>query len=134
MADDKSNKQFVIEISSSDESSSPPSESDDSSSTSCNDGDWSEWSYSEDEDDVEVGGDEHWDIDDVDKPDAESMFNKVIQFIRGRSDLQELKVDECKAYLRRHNLRLSGTKEECIERIKDHWKLVFYLKECSMVA
>lgn len=52
----------------------------------------------------------------------------------GRSDLRELKVDECKAYLRSHNLRLSGTREECMERIKEHGKLVFYLKACSMVA
>lgn len=48
-----------------------------------NDDEWSEWSLSEDEDEVEVGGDDDSDIDDVNKPDAESMCNKVIQFIRG---------------------------------------------------
>lgn len=40
----------------------------------------------------------------------------------GGNDLQELKLVECKAYLRRHGLRLSGTKGECIERIKEHWR------------
>lgn len=53
-----------------------------------NDDVWSEWSLSEDEDKVEVGGDEDWDIDDVDKPDTESMCNKVIQFIRGLCTLR----------------------------------------------
>ncbi|KAL2531873.1 Ubiquitinyl hydrolase 1 [Abeliophyllum distichum] len=40
-----------------------------------------------------------------------------------RNDLQELNLIECKAYLRRHGLRLSGTKAECIERIKEHWRI-----------
>ncbi|KAM7510363.1 hypothetical protein LguiB_009238 [Lonicera macranthoides] len=30
---------------------------------------------------------------------------------------------ECKAYLREHGLRLSGTKAECTERIKEHWRI-----------
>ncbi|KAH6788253.1 SAP domain-containing protein [Perilla frutescens var. hirtella] len=129
MTDEKSKKRFVVEISS-DESNSPPSECDGgvaeeiSSSTSCDDDDdWSDWNNSDDEDNAEVSVDEDREIDDVDKPDEESMCNKVIRFIEGRSDMQELRVDECKAYLRTHRLRLSGTKEECIERIKEHWKL-----------
>ncbi|CAA3011346.1 Hypothetical predicted protein [Olea europaea subsp. europaea] len=51
------------------------------------------------------------------------MFNKVIKLLRERNDLQELNLVECKAYLRRHGLRLSGTKAECIERIKEHWRI-----------
>ncbi|KAI3452047.1 hypothetical protein Pfo_008712 [Paulownia fortunei] len=138
MADKKFKKRNFIEISSTDESESSRPESDDdaveeiSSSTSCNDDDdedeeedGSEWNDSEDEEEDEAQVDEDEDCDDahVEKDDAESMCNKVIQFIREGSDLQELKVVECKAYLRRHGLRLSGTKGDCIERIKEHWRL-----------
>ncbi|GFP96938.1 zinc finger CCCH domain-containing protein 62, partial [Phtheirospermum japonicum] len=63
------------------------------------------------------------DEDCVDKDDVESICNKIIQKILGKRDLQELKLIECKAFLRRHGLRLSGTKEECIERIEEHWRL-----------
>ncbi|KAL3813600.1 hypothetical protein ACJIZ3_014868 [Penstemon smallii] len=74
----------------------------------------SEWDDSENEEEDDVH---------VDNDDGDFMFNKVIQYIRGKSDLQQLKLAECKVYLRRHGLRLSGTKEECIERIKEHWRL-----------
>lgn len=38
------------------------------------------------------------------------------------SDLKCLNVKDCKAYLRKHGLRLSGTKAVCIERIVEHWR------------
>ncbi|XP_071711449.1 uncharacterized protein [Rutidosis leptorrhynchoides] len=41
----------------------------------------------------------------------------------GSNDLQELSLNECKSYLRRHKLRVCGTKEECIQRIKEHERL-----------
>ncbi|XP_047974189.1 zinc finger CCCH domain-containing protein 62-like [Salvia hispanica] len=143
MAVDKSNKPIIVDISSSDESNSPPSDSDFdateviSSSTSCDDVidddfDWREGNYSQDEDKAKLRGYD-------DKPNAESMYNKVIHFIRGRSDMQELRLDECKAYLRRHNLRLSGNKEECIARIEEHSKLkdgsgeVFYPRRSFII-
>jgi hypothetical protein len=34
--------------------------------------------------------------------------------------LEKLKVYECKAYLRMHKLRLSGKKEELLNRIREH--------------
>ncbi|KAL6572921.1 hypothetical protein OROHE_002397 [Orobanche hederae] len=139
MAEDKSMMQNLIEISSSEELesesefSSPESDEDSvkrtSSSTSCDDDNeeeeddaaTGEWIDSEDEedDDADVDKDEDY----VDKDDVESLGNKVIQMIRGRNDLHELNLVECKAYLRRHGLRLSGTKEDCIERIKEHLRL-----------
>ncbi|PIN18243.1 Ubiquitinyl hydrolase 1 [Handroanthus impetiginosus] len=87
--------------------------------------DESEWSDLGDEEEDEGLVDEDGESIDahVDKDDEESMWKKVIRSIRGGSDIQELKLVECKAYLRRHGLRLSGTKEECIERIKEHWRL-----------
>ncbi|KAL0350633.1 UNVERIFIED_CONTAM: Zinc finger CCCH domain-containing protein 62 [Sesamum radiatum] len=134
MAHEKSKKRNFIEISSSEESESSLRESNDdavediSSSTSCNDDDddedyddGSEWNNSEDGEAVDE--DEECDYDYVDKDDEEAMSKKVIQFIRVGSDLQELKLVECKAYLRKHSLRVSGSKEECIERIKEHWRL-----------
>ncbi|KAL0343651.1 UNVERIFIED_CONTAM: Zinc finger CCCH domain-containing protein 62 [Sesamum angustifolium] len=134
MAHEKSKKRNFIEISSSEESESSLRESNDdaaediSSSTSCNDDDddedyddGSEWNNSEDGEAVDE--DEECDYDYVDKDDEEAMSKKVIQFIRVGSDLQELKLVECKTYLRKHSLRVSGSKEECIERIKEHWRL-----------
>ncbi|KAK4416223.1 Zinc finger CCCH domain-containing protein 62 [Sesamum alatum] len=133
MPHEKSKKRNFIEISSSEESESSLRESDDdaveeiSSSTSWNDDDdeddddGSEWNNSED--DEAVDEDEKCDYAYVDKDDEEAMCRKVIQFIRGGSDLQELKLVECKAYLRKHSLRVSGSKEECIERIKEHLRL-----------
>ncbi|XP_071711771.1 uncharacterized protein [Rutidosis leptorrhynchoides] len=35
----------------------------------------------------------------------------------------DLSLTECKEYLRKHGLRLSGTKEECLQRIKEHKRL-----------
>lgn len=34
--------------------------------------------------------------------------------------VEKLKVEQCKIYLRKHGLRLSGKKEELILRIKEH--------------
>ncbi|KAL3646254.1 hypothetical protein CASFOL_011434 [Castilleja foliolosa] len=131
MADPKSKKRNFIAISSSDEpeseaeSYSPESDEESvlmiSSSNSSDEDDdaASKWVDSEG-DENEVDEDE----DCVDKDDVESICNKITQMIRGRkSDLQELKLIECKTYLRRHSLRLSGTKYECIERIKEHSRL-----------
>ncbi|WOG93104.1 hypothetical protein DCAR_0312385 [Daucus carota subsp. sativus] len=37
--------------------------------------------------------------------------------------LEELNLFECKTYLRKLKLRLSGTKAECINRIKEYWRI-----------
>ncbi|KAF6162585.1 hypothetical protein GIB67_003131 [Kingdonia uniflora] len=42
---------------------------------------------------------------------------------KGRRDLQVLKIEECKLYLRKHELRLTGTKAVCIQRIQEHWRI-----------
>lgn len=125
MADKKSKKRGLVEISpSSSFSSSEESESviDELSSASCTDDDCdyhaSNWSCSETEDEDDVH---------TDKDDDASTCNKIVRFLQGRGDLQELKMVECKVYLRRHGLRLSGTKEECVERIKEHWRLLYFI-------
>lgn len=37
-------------------------------------------------------------------------------------DLNGLRLDECKAYLRKHGLRITGSKSVCIQRIHEHMK------------
>lgn len=41
-----------------------------------------------------------------------------------RSELQELNLKDCRAYLRKHGLRITGTKAECTHRIMEHWRSV----------
>ncbi|XP_056696823.1 zinc finger CCCH domain-containing protein 62 isoform X2 [Spinacia oleracea] len=52
-----------------------------------------------------------------------SLSNRVIQFLQGRRDLQGLSLKACKAYLRRHGLRVSGNKDECASRVQEHWRI-----------
>ncbi|CAI9780766.1 unnamed protein product [Fraxinus pennsylvanica] len=121
-------KRTFVEISSSESenaedavekiSSSNSSEDDDDN----DDVDGSEWNESEYEETEEEDDDDDDDKTHVQEND-ESMCNRVIKLLRERNDLQELNLIECKAYLRRHVLRLSGTKAECIERIKEHWRI-----------
>nr|XP_043617316.1 zinc finger CCCH domain-containing protein 62-like [Erigeron canadensis] len=42
---------------------------------------------------------------------------------QGNDELPELSLNECKEYLRKYGLRLSGTKEECLQRVKEHGRL-----------
>ncbi|CAA3032777.1 Hypothetical predicted protein, partial [Olea europaea subsp. europaea] len=117
-------KRTFVEISSSESENAEDAVEKTSSSNSSedddDDDDWSEWNeseYEEEEEEEEEVEDNETHVQEND----ESMFNKVIKLLRERNDLQELNLVECKAYLRRHGLRLSGTKAECIERIKEHW-------------
>eukprot|EP00262_Sarcandra_glabra_P008342 TRINITY_DN21790_c0_g1_i1.p1 TRINITY_DN21790_c0_g1~~TRINITY_DN21790_c0_g1_i1.p1 ORF type:complete len:489 (+),score=56.37 TRINITY_DN21790_c0_g1_i1:39-1505(+) len=55
--------------------------------------------------------------------DVDSICDRVAELLRGARDLQKLKLEECRAYLRKQGLRLSGTKEICIQRIKEHWRI-----------
>lgn len=45
-------------------------------------------------------------------------------FVGGK--LEKLKVDQCKVYLRKHGLRLTGNKDTLIERIKEHTRYASY--------
>ncbi|KAM5576476.1 zinc finger CCCH domain-containing protein 62 [Rosa sericea] len=69
--------------------------------------------------------DNHDDDDDQkeEEVDDESLSNKVIRFLKEGSDLDSLNLKECKAYLRKHRLRISGTKMICIQRIEEHQRL-----------
>ncbi|KAG1330732.1 hypothetical protein COCNU_02G007000 [Cocos nucifera] len=55
--------------------------------------------------------------------DGKLSFLGFVKLLRGNKSLDMLKLEECKAYLRKHGLRLSGTKATCIERILEHWRI-----------
>ncbi|CAH8339907.1 unnamed protein product [Eruca vesicaria subsp. sativa] len=55
---------------------------------------------------------------------ADDDAEKVTRLLTAGSDLMKsVNVKECKAYLRKHGLRLSGTKPVFIERILEHWRI-----------
>ncbi|KAH0851762.1 LOW QUALITY PROTEIN: hypothetical protein HID58_094486 [Brassica napus] len=55
---------------------------------------------------------------------ADNDDDKVTRLLTAGSDLMKsLNVTECKAYLRKHGLRLSGTKPVFVERILEHWRI-----------
>ncbi|XP_057770871.1 zinc finger CCCH domain-containing protein 62 [Salvia miltiorrhiza] len=73
-----------------------------------------------------INGDEEMDVeeegDELDEKDKKSY--EIIQKIIEDGRVDRLKVEQCKIYLRKHGLRLSGKKETLIERIKEHVDIV----------
>ncbi|KAL1293517.1 hypothetical protein AAHE18_19G079200 [Arachis hypogaea] len=53
----------------------------------------------------------------------EANFERVERLIKGGM-LERLKVDECKLYLRKNCLRLSGNKDVLVQRIKEHLQII----------
>ncbi|XP_010268684.1 PREDICTED: zinc finger CCCH domain-containing protein 62-like isoform X2 [Nelumbo nucifera] len=89
----------------------------DTGGTSSSD-DVSDWNEDEEAD---RGSDD--DVSETVKPlDDEARCNRVINILKGGDDLHALKLEECKAYLRKHGLRLTGTKAVCVQRIREHWR------------
>ncbi|KAK3023966.1 hypothetical protein RJ639_042856 [Escallonia herrerae] len=128
MAEKKGQKRTFISISSSPEQDEEEEQSqseydgvEDSigTSTSCDDDD------DDDDDESQFDGqeceeDEYSDYHDG-NDDVQSVCDRIIGLLKEGSDLRELNLAECKTYLRKHGLRLSGAKAECIQRIKEHW-------------
>ncbi|CAA7056911.1 unnamed protein product [Microthlaspi erraticum] len=90
----------------------------------------------EEEDTSSSEDDSDWSHDDATESDVEYDENEetgkkaddddddaVTRLLTAGSDLKALNVKECKAYLRKHGLRLSGTKPVFIERIVEHWRI-----------
>ncbi|XP_019420301.1 PREDICTED: zinc finger CCCH domain-containing protein 62-like isoform X1 [Lupinus angustifolius] len=63
------------------------------------------------------------DDNDNDDDDDESLSDKVVALLREGNDIESLKLNECKAYLRKHGLRIGGTRAVCVDRIREHWRL-----------
>lgn len=58
----------------------------------------------------------------LDKKDEES-FDLVRKMIED-GQLEQLKVDQCRVYLRKNGLRLGGSKDTLLERIKEHLYII----------
>ncbi|KAL8251105.1 hypothetical protein R6Q59_034798 [Mikania micrantha] len=84
-----------------------------------------DWEYDdEEENDVENSDEEENDVENSNEVECfDDCVDNGVRCHRGSNDLLELSLKECKEYLRKHQLRLSGTKEECIQRIKEHGRL-----------
>lgn len=92
---------------------------------------------------------EYYDRDEASRSDDESLSNKVSALLQGfyffqikinngvlietvsftsmfvfsgGKDIDSLKLNECKAYLRKQGLRLAGNRAVCVARIKEHWR------------
>ncbi|KAK1433038.1 hypothetical protein QVD17_09944 [Tagetes erecta] len=66
------------------------------------------------------------DEDNVEKSNEEECFvncDRSVSLIQGGIDLQEVSLCECKTYLRLHGMLVSESKEDCIQRIKEHERL-----------
>lgn len=50
-------------------------------------------------------------------------YDNIVNLLQRGKNLEGLKHEECKSYLRKHNLRISGTKAICIQRIQEHWRI-----------
>lgn len=61
-------------------------------------------------------------VPELDEKDIKS-FEKVQKIIEA-GQLEKLKVDQCKVYLRKNGLRLTGNKDTLIQRIKEHQKIL----------
>ncbi|XP_019193018.1 PREDICTED: zinc finger CCCH domain-containing protein 62-like isoform X2 [Ipomoea nil] len=59
------------------------------------------------------------DVDGSDQKSYESVQNMILD-----GEIEKLKIDQCKVYLRKHGLRLTGNKATLIERIKEHIDVV----------
>uniref|UniRef100_A0A7N0TYQ6 Zinc finger CCCH domain-containing protein 62 n=1 Tax=Kalanchoe fedtschenkoi TaxID=63787 RepID=A0A7N0TYQ6_KALFE len=67
--------------------------------------------------DMDVGDDEL--LEEVDR----NSFEAVEGLIRG-GKLEKLKIEQCKVYLRKYGLRLTGNKETLIKRISEHIRIL----------
>ncbi|KAH9317822.1 hypothetical protein KI387_019591, partial [Taxus chinensis] len=79
--------------------------------------------YQSDESDTEV---EEESIEEEGHKNAETVvdqYDKVNKLLTEGGDLNGLKLEEIKAYLRNHGLRITGTKSVCIQRVHEYMKI-----------
>ncbi|CAN8251368.1 unnamed protein product [Cochlearia groenlandica] len=79
----------------------------------------------EDDDDIDWNNeDSDLDKDFDEKTLLDNEHDKVsLLLLKGVSDLKAVNVKDCKEYLRKNGLRLSGTKPVLIDRIFAHWRI-----------
>ncbi|XP_004511956.1 uncharacterized protein [Cicer arietinum] len=120
--DQQRGKRAAIIISSSSEEEEEEDYDDDSDEQYSDCDEASESDDSDIDHEQEEDRDEASESDDIDVDD-ESLSEKVVSLLQGGKDIDSLKLNECKAYLREHGLRLAGNRAVCIARIKEHWRL-----------
>lgn len=118
----------VVQVSSSDSSDSSDGDSDGSEYViDIDDKDNAQGQANSSSDDSELSDNEvdHDSVEEEPKNPAteESRYDKVIKLLAKGGDLNGLRLDECKAYLRKHGLRITGSKSVCIQRIHEHMKV-----------
>ncbi|CAO2827972.1 unnamed protein product [Amaranthus hypochondriacus] len=123
-------KDILIDLSSSSPTDNGDEEDSCNDSSSFSSGEECESIHDEEDDiyelDDDVSGEDDFSDDDcigADYDDNQSLSNRVIHFLQGKRDLQELSLIACKSYLRRRDLRVSGNKDECIRRVQEHWRI-----------
>ncbi|KAJ9177225.1 hypothetical protein P3X46_012463 [Hevea brasiliensis] len=124
---DRKRKRTIISLSSSSSSEEEEEEEGDDDDEDDEEISGDENNYSEDEEDEESESDnvdeEIEDDEDDGGAKEESLCNGVIRLLKEMKNLEALSLKECKAYLRKHGLRLAGTKAVCLQRIKEHWRI-----------
>ncbi|RDX80620.1 Zinc finger CCCH domain-containing protein 62, partial [Mucuna pruriens] len=100
-------------------------EEDDDDDYDCEDSDCEDNSDCNDNSDCEDNSecDEASESDDSCDLDDSSLSDKVVSLLREGNDIESLKLNVCKAYLRKHGLRIAGNRDVCVARIKEHWRL-----------
>ncbi|KAF5202935.1 Pentatricopeptide repeat-containing protein [Thalictrum thalictroides] len=96
----------------------------------------SEWSVEDDDDEHKEEESDVESIENENEYDSESddivddhgknskpPYDRIVQLLKGGHDLEPLSLEECKVYLRKHGLRITGTKAVCIQRIQEHWRI-----------
>ncbi|CAN8264104.1 unnamed protein product [Cochlearia groenlandica] len=139
-----SNEKVIIDVFSTDEEEDDyigdcdETDDEEAEDTSLSDDD-SDWSRDDDVDDddddddddadseIDYGDEdatrEHGDDDDHHHNYDGDVEDKINRMLNDTINLKSLNLKECKAYLRNHGLRLSGTKSVCIQRILDHSRI-----------
>ncbi|GJT59429.1 zinc finger CCCH domain-containing protein 62-like protein [Tanacetum coccineum] len=86
---------------------------------------------------VAVEVDEDADVAEVAAPEFDADDQKsyeVVEKMIECGQVEKLKVEQCKLYLRKHGLRLTGKKDVLINRIKEHVSIVNGEGECKYPA
>ncbi|XVF59469.1 hypothetical protein PTKIN_Ptkin07bG0278500 [Pterospermum kingtungense] len=121
MADSKGKaKRTLISLSSSDEEEEEL-ETEEEDDDDYKNNSFSSSSGEEEEEEEEEEGNDSEDSDRTEND--ESLCNRVIALLKEGGELESLSLKQCKAYLRNHGLRITGTKAVCQQRILEHWRI-----------
>ncbi|XP_021300748.1 zinc finger CCCH domain-containing protein 62 isoform X2 [Herrania umbratica] len=124
----KGKRTFISLSSSSEEEDELETEEEEEEEDDDDDDDYENNSFSSSSgDETEEEGEEEEEGNESDDNDRtendETLCNRVIALLKEGGELESLSLRQCKAYLRNHGLRITGTKAVCQQRILEHWKI-----------